>query len=123
MFLLSIDEAKQYFDSNEQRSAFITKYAEEKGKRFYLGFRELYIEFIENREKNYKGKWWYWLRSPAECQCYASFIEVKGFIANHNTCFDDGGVAGWDFPELATRECGGTVNYENGIRPVIWVKI
>lgn len=129
VFLLSIDEAKQYFDSDEQRSAFITKYAEEKEIRdLYFCYRRhemTYNDFIESREKNYKGKWWYWLRSPANSQCYASFIEVSGFIANYNVCPDAYGGAGWEYdsPETIVRESGSLVSSKNGIRPVIWVKI
>lgn len=73
IFLLSTDEVKKYFASDEERVCMATDY------------------IIGQGVKENKGKCWWWLRSPGVSQEYATGVNVDGsvdeggnYVVNHN---------------------------------------
>lgn len=62
IFLLSIDEAAYYLNSEEKRVAQVTKFAKQKGL------------FVSNK------KCWWWLRNPGNNQHYAADVDYGGDI-------------------------------------------
>ena len=63
VFLLSIDEAEQYFSNDKQRVCYVTPYGTAKGAW-----------------TEYDGACWWWLRSPGEPVEYAAHIFTDGDI-------------------------------------------
>ncbi len=64
VFLISIDEAEQYFSSNDNRKCTATAYAEENGAHIYKGS---------------KTSLW-WLRSPGKYNDTAAFVNSAGRV-------------------------------------------
>ena len=78
VFLLSIDEAKKYYKTDEKRTAEITNY----------GIKRI-AKVLGSTEKDLKKEpaWfgesknmWYWLRSPGGDQCYAARVGNGGSV-------------------------------------------
>lgn len=69
IFLLSIDEAKQYFPKNIDRMCQATKYAEAQGSEF------------DSITRNCR----WWLRSPGSSLYSASSVKIDGFILQMGT--------------------------------------
>lgn len=78
IFLLSVQEAEQYFDSDLARRCEPTEYVIEQIRSQYH-----YHYYIE---KNYR---WWWLRSPGSDQNYAVCIDVDGNIKDFSACDDE----------------------------------
>ena len=62
LFCLSLDEARRYFASDDDRKAPPTSYAEQRGAAVYRS-----------------GAAW-WLRSPGDDVCVAATIEASGYV-------------------------------------------
>ena len=75
IFLLSLDEAKEYFSTDEERMAYTTDYAHRNG---YDG--------------KYRVDYW-WLRSPGKSGNTAAGIRDLGIILYHGQNADSSGVA------------------------------
>ena len=71
VFLLSIDEAKQYFKSDAQRKCTPTRYAYQRGVAI-------------NSENNISTCWW-WLRTPGGEPDYAAFVNLQGVIHEYGS--------------------------------------
>ena len=78
VFLLSINEANQYFAANSARQCIPTAYAEMNG---------CYVD-------SYNGTCWWWLRSPGNYTKYAADVLVDGSVNGDGTGVvnDDGAV-------------------------------
>lgn len=76
VFLLSVDEAKQYFSSNEDRKCRPSTYAKEQG-----------ADVSDN------GNCWWWLRSPGSNQYYAAGVYGGGGIYKYGLDVDLGSYA------------------------------
>lgn len=63
VFLLSIDEANQYFDNDEARKCFPTAYTIANGACIY---------------NEYTNTCWWWLRSPGDNQAFAAYVYDDG---------------------------------------------
>ena len=79
VFLLSIDEANEYFDSYEERICNATEYAEAQG-----------VYTWEYDSTNMRSCWW-WLRSPGFSQSFAACVDFDGIVN-----YDGGSVNGVD---------------------------
>ena len=93
VFLLSIDEARKYFDTDRERAAEITKFA----------FKSLVKCTSEESAKAslYENNKDYWLRTPGNHQAGASRVNSDGWIYSFGINVSDNRV---------------------GFRPAIWVK-
>ena len=82
IFALSIDEAKKYFGSDDERMAAPTDYAKIQG---------CYVEddSLPNGEKT----GWWWLRSPGFFSNYAADVDIDGYINQHGLYVDFNFVA------------------------------
>ena len=69
VFLLSIEEAYEYFSLNEERICVPTAHAVANGA------------YISDRSsgRDIAGCWW-WLRSPGHYQTYAAYVYISGFV-------------------------------------------
>ena len=76
VFLLSIDEAKQYFDSNSARICMPTAYAKAQGA------------YVDSSGSSY-----WWLRSPGPHNAYAAYVGIDGSIRNYGSVVEDGNIA------------------------------
>lgn len=68
MFILNIDEANQYFNSDQERQCISTAYAMANGAHVYSGYKELC---------------WWWLRSPGGSQQSAARVHLAGGIREY----------------------------------------
>lgn len=98
VFLLSIDEAKKYYKTDEKRKAEITDY----------GIKRM-AKVLGKTEKDIKEEWLgennncdYWLRSPGGSQDYAANVYSDGSVL-------EGGY--------------GVYNDDCGVRPALWVNL
>lgn len=96
VFLLSIDEANEYFEKDKMRTAVITKYA----------IKRISKESGRS-EKQVKADWFmrtenmgYWLRSPGKDSNYAGSVENDGTVYYDSYSVD---------------------NMFGGVRPAVWV--
>lgn len=64
VFLLSINEAEKYFNSDEARKCAPTAYAKARGALTSVG----------------DAKTWWWLRSPGRSQKYAAIVSIGGWV-------------------------------------------
>ncbi len=89
LFLLSIEEANKYFNSDESRIAYPTPYA--KSKKSVNG--DLYVS-SSDVSTDRGGSCWWWLRSPGDLQYAAAFVLSAGFVTAHgrDVGLEDGGV-------------------------------
>ena len=99
IFLLSIEEANKYFDSNDERTCEATNYAEEQGV------------WVNNLD----GNCWWWLRSPGINRNYAAGIGTDGDVDVHGVCVHSDG------------EEDDTSDYNNeddiAVRPAMWIDL
>jgi len=70
IFLLSTDEARKYFSSDEKRKLWPTPYA--KGSNSKEGN-------LDTSSSSDSSCWW-WLRSPGSNQSYAAFVFSGGYV-------------------------------------------
>lgn len=98
VFLLSIDEAENYFKTDENSIAQITNYGIKRIAKV-LGMSEKTVKKIHFEKSN---NWWYWLRSPGNGQNRAVFVKNDGgFYYSGNYVTDE----------------------TLGCRPVLWVEL
>lgn len=83
VFLLSIDEARKYFQNDADRMAIVTPYAVKKGA-FTYGKAKL---------QNGEQTGWWWLRSPGGDGDYAAFVIVAGGVSESGYNVDDTSVS------------------------------
>ena len=72
VFLLSIDEANEYFDSYEARECTPTEYATAQG---------VYV----SDSTGYEGNCWWWLRSPGVYQYAAAYVYYDGDVGDYGS--------------------------------------
>lgn len=77
VFLLSINEANQYFDNDEARKCVPTLYAIANGA---------YISNID--PKGGAATCWWWLRSPGRCQDSAAYVHNSGAVSSSGISVD-----------------------------------
>ena len=94
VFLLSVDEANKYFDSDIDRIAYPTEHASANGVILYENVHNMPIT----------GSRW-WLRSPGLNSYSASVVIMNGYVASEGQGF---GIA--------------DLNDDIGVRPAMWVK-
>ena len=86
LFLLSIEDANWYFDSDKDRIAYPTPYAKsEKSVNENLSVSSSYVS------KDRGGSCFWWLRSPGKDHYYAASVDDDGNVESYDTFvfFDD----------------------------------
>ena len=94
VFLLSIDEVKQYFKEQSDRMAAPTPYVEKE----YEG--RVYIS--DEYKVNGRGTCWWWLRSPGINSLSAAYVD-------HDGAFYEGGIV--------------VDNSAGSVRPALWLNL
>lgn len=107
VFLLSVAEAKQYFDSNDARLAMPTDYAVAQG---------VYTGQASNDQQADGASIW-WLRTPGYYAGYTAVVVDDGYV--HGAGYRNNGEVhdGFDDHGTVASELGGNM----GVRPCIWV--
>ena len=88
IFLLSINEANKYFDSDVSRAAEATPYAEKRGVWTVGYVKRNHRKIVEKAFPQWKKKGfpdfgcWWWLRSPGMDNALASLVLIEGEIYN-----------------------------------------
>lgn len=82
VFLLSINEAYQYFSSDDARSCDPTAYAIAQG-----------CWTFDDTSSSYYGNCWWWLRSPGDYQGNAAFVGTAGWVLDSGYFVDHGSNA------------------------------
>ena len=83
IFLLSLDEAEQYFADDEDRMCASTAYANANG---------CYTD-SDYKTKAGEACCWWWLRSPGDCTLGAAFVSIGGWLFEYGNIVDDYGDA------------------------------
>lgn len=94
MFLLSIDEANNYFSNDEARAATATGYARKQG---------IYV----SKENGTNGNTWWWLRSPGGGSNRAACVSSVGAVL-----YNGGNVSR-----------GNVSRGNSGVRPAFWANV
>lgn len=76
VFLLSIEEANEYFDSDGERECHATEYAIAQGA-------------FMSESTGYEGNCYWWLRTPGRSSSYACSVYYNGYVYNNGSCVDN----------------------------------
>jgi hypothetical protein len=79
VFLLSIEEANKYFDSDKNRIAKLTTAAAEKLRTYKGDYTDLDLQIDQLSDND--NIWWWWLRSPGRFDYTAALVGFDGDLA------------------------------------------
>jgi len=108
VFLLSVDEANEYFSTSEDRSSVFTSAAREQflgyciedAKAYGMTDEKMIRDNVEKWEQEHgTGSCYWWLRSPGMSSSYCSVVDIDGKMINSQSAD----------------------NKEGGVRPAMWV--